>query len=128
MRALLGALKQPAEKSGVPQLNSPAVDRERRRKEVLAAARRLQDGDIWKEKVKAQLNIETLDDSSTRIWTHKAVKENFQRWLEAPERLTQEYIATIVESKNLNFRRGLKGQFVDMKELRKLLKKQTPNP
>ena len=84
MRALLGALKQPAEKSGVPQLNSPAVDRERRRREFLAAARRLQDGDIWKEKVKAQLNIETLEESSTQMWTNKAVKENFQRWLEAP--------------------------------------------
>ena len=35
--------------------------------------------------MKAQLNIETLEESSTQMWTNKAVKENFQRWLEAPE-------------------------------------------
>ena len=104
----------------MPQLNSSAVDREQRRKEFLAAARRLQDGDIWKEKVKTQPNIETLDESSTQIWTHKAVKENFQRWLEAPERLTQKHVATIVESKNRNFQKGLTGQNIDIKELSKL--------
>ena len=49
------------------RLNNPSIERELRRKEFLAAARRLQDGDVWKEKVKAQLNIENLDDNSTQI-------------------------------------------------------------
>ena len=64
LRSLIKALKQPAGNSGEPHLNSPIVERELRRKEFLAAARRLPDGDTWKEKVKAQLNLTDLDASS----------------------------------------------------------------
>ena len=64
LRSLIKALKQPAGNSGESHLNSPIVERELRRKEFLTAARRLPDGDTWKEKVKAQLNLADLDASS----------------------------------------------------------------
>ena len=45
LRSLIDALKQPMRGGGAGQLGSPVVERELRRKEFLAAARRLQDGD-----------------------------------------------------------------------------------
>ena len=32
-----------------------------------------------------QLDITDLGDNTSQIWTHKSIRENFQRWLEAPE-------------------------------------------
>ena len=64
LRSLIKALKQPAGNSGESHLNYAVGERELRRKEFLAAARRLPDGDTWKEKVKAQLNLADLDASS----------------------------------------------------------------
>ena len=33
----------------------------------------------------AEVNITDLNESTNQMWTHKAIKENFHRWLAAPE-------------------------------------------
>ena len=41
------------------------------------------EGDAWREKILADLGrIEPMMDAT---WSHKATKDNFQRWLAAPE-------------------------------------------
>ena len=54
-----------------------------RRREILTASKRLPECDTWREKILADLGrIEPMMDAT---WSHKAIKDNFQRWLTAPK-------------------------------------------
>ena len=55
------------------------------RKDLIAAVRRLPDGDAWKAKILSSVNITDTSTVPTRAGAQKATRENFRRWLAAPE-------------------------------------------
>ena len=55
------------------------------RKDLIAAVRRLPDGDAWKAKILSSVNLTDTSTVTTRAGAQKATRENFRRWLAAPE-------------------------------------------
>ena len=55
------------------------------RQDLIAAVRRLRDGDAWKAKAMATFEITNPTPTESRLGSHKATRENFRRWLAAPE-------------------------------------------
>ena len=69
----------------IPQQNRTDIECEIRRREFITAVSKLEDDDSWKKAVMANLDLTKWDQTTPQMWTSKAMKENFQRWLAAPE-------------------------------------------
>ena len=84
LKALIEKLTPPTPASGVGHEAGILSERGIRRRVFMAEARRLPEGDAKKEKVMAQLGVTGQEEGTIQTWTHKSIKENFQKWLAAP--------------------------------------------